>query len=109
VLVPINETDLMADLVARLGLPVMVVARSGLGTINHTLLTLEALGARSIAVAGVVMVGSPDDENRRAIEFYGRTRVVGELPMLESLGPETLGDWARTNLDADGHLAEYLK
>ena len=47
----------MVDLIARLGLPVVVVARSGLGTINHTLLTLEALRARVVAVAGVVMVG----------------------------------------------------
>ena len=109
VLVPINESDLMVDLIARLGLPVVVVARSGLGTINHTLLTLEALGARSLAVAGLVLVGSPNDENRRAIEFYGRTRVVGELPVLEPFGPDALGRWADNELDADSHLLEYLR
>ncbi|MBY0429867.1 MAG: dethiobiotin synthase, partial [Rhodospirillales bacterium] len=56
-LVPLNGQFLMVDLMVRLGLPVLVVARSGLGTINHTLLTLEALRARHLRIAGVVMSG----------------------------------------------------
>ena len=108
-LVPVNETDLMIDLAARLGLPVVVVARTGLGTINHTLLTLEALGARSLVVAGVVMVGAPDNENRRAIEFYGRTTVIGEVPMLDPLEPDALQRWARAELDLEGHLLRFLR
>ncbi len=64
----------MTDLMVRLALPVLVVARSRLGTINHTLLTLEALAARALAVAGVVMVGRQNLENRRAIETYGGVR-----------------------------------
>jgi dethiobiotin synthetase len=109
VLVPLNERHLLIDLIAGLKLPVLIVSRSGLGTINHTLLTLEALAARSIAVAGAVMVGSLDEENRQAIEFYGRTRVIGELPMLEPFSPDALGRWAETELDADGYLVELLK
>jgi dethiobiotin synthetase len=87
-LVPINEQELMADLIARLALPVVVVARSTLGTINHTLLTLEALRARSLPIAGVVMVGR-NVENRQAIEDYGRIP-VSELPILTPLTPATL-------------------
>lgn len=87
-LVPINEQELMADLIARLALPVVVVARSTLGTINHTLLTVEALRARSLPIAGVVMVGR-NVENRQAIEDYGRVR-VSELPILTPLTPATL-------------------
>ncbi len=82
VLVPLNETATMIDLIARLGLPALVVARSTLGTINHTLLTLEALARRGLEVAGVVMNGPPNPANRRAIEQYGRVAVLAELPPL---------------------------
>ena len=62
---PLNERDLMVDLYrCAWRLPVLVVSRSGLGTINHTLLTLEALGRRAVPIAGVVMVGPPDDPGK---------------------------------------------
>ena len=82
-LVPVNETQTMARSGSRdLALPVLVVARSGLGTINHTLLTLEALRARSLHVAGVMMIGEPNPDNRAAIERYGHVRIVAEMPFL---------------------------
>ena len=89
-LVPLDETRTMADLIARLGAPVLVVARSGLGTINHTRLTLEALRARGLTAIGVVMVGEPNAENRRAIERYGRTSVLAEIPPLPRIDRATL-------------------
>jgi dethiobiotin synthetase len=104
VLVPINESAMMIDVMTRLALPVLVVARSTLGTINHTLLTLEALRSRGLRVAGVVMVGEPDVDNRVAIESYGRTNVVGELPRLSPLTPATLEAWAAARLDRGDHL-----
>ncbi len=82
VLVPLNETELMVDLMTHLGLPVLVVARSGLGTINHTLLTLEALRRRQLPIAGVILNGPPNPDNRDAIERFGAAPVVGELPPL---------------------------
>jgi dethiobiotin synthase len=105
-LVPLNQRDLMIDLMQRLGLPVVVVARTVLGTINHTLLTLEALRAREIVVAGVVMVGEPNADNRDAIETYGRIPVIGEMPRLDPLTPQSLARWASTDLDADDQLLE---
>ncbi|MTJ80986.1 MAG: dethiobiotin synthase [Telmatospirillum sp.] len=90
-LVPLNDHDLMADLMIRLGLPVVVVARSGLGTINHTLLTLEALARRSVPVIGVVMSGTPNDANRKAIEHFSSQTVVGQLPLLD--GAEGLREY----------------
>jgi dethiobiotin synthase len=83
-LVPINESDLMVHLMERLGLPVVVVARTTLGTINHTLLTIEALRARRLVVAGVVMVGDSNPDNRAAIEQYGKVSVLGEMPRFEA-------------------------
>jgi dethiobiotin synthetase len=100
-LVPINESQTMADWIAFLALPVLVVARSGLGTINHTLLTLEALKARSLRVAGVMMIGEPNADNRAAIEQYGRVPVVAEMPFFRPLDPGLLGAWSVTHLDAE--------
>jgi dethiobiotin synthetase len=108
-LVPLNGIQLMIDLMARLDLPVVIAARSTLGTINHTLLTIEALRRRSLAVAGVVMVGPPDRDNREAIERHGDVQVLGELPMLAPLTHERLAAWAASELDADDRLAGLLR
>ena len=89
-LVPIAPGQDMAGLMARLGLPVIVAARSGLGTLNHTLLTLEALRLRGLDVAGVALVGEPNAANRRDIERLGETPVIAELPLLSPLTPDTL-------------------
>jgi dethiobiotin synthetase len=107
-LVPLNETQLMTDLIEQLGLPAVVVARSGLGTINHTLLTLEALRRRALRVAGVVMVGDLNAENRVAIERFGEVPVLGEMPRFVSLTPEGIGRWARADLDPSGSLIKFL-
>jgi len=100
-LVPINEKQTMADWIAYLALRVLVVARSGLGTINHTLLTLEALQSRSLRVAGVMMIGEPNADNRAAIEKYGRVPVVAEMPFLEPLDTGLLAAWSVTHLTAE--------
>jgi dethiobiotin synthase len=109
VLAPVNETQTMADWMACLALPVLVVARSGLGTINHTLLTLEALRTRRLPVAGVVMIGEPNPENRAAIEQYGSVPVVGEMPVLMPLDPGLLGAWSVNHLDPQAQLLEFLR
>jgi malonyl-CoA O-methyltransferase len=85
VLVPLDGERLMVDLMARLGLPVLLVARSTLGTINHSLLSLEALRTRGLAVAGIVMSGPPNSGNRAALEQYGGVRVLAELPHIVPL------------------------
>ena len=105
VLVPITESALMADLIARLGLPAIVVARTTLGTINHTLLTVEALRARGLEVAGVVMNGSPNPENREAIATFGRVDVLGEIPPLALVDATSIEDCAAA-FDPDGRLAD---
>lgn len=96
VLVPINESETMADLITLLGLPVIVAARSTLGTINHTLLTLEALRTRKLRTAGVVMIGDRDPHNRAAIEDYGHVPVIAEMPRFDPLTRECLRAWAET-------------
>ncbi|MCR6631347.1 MAG: dethiobiotin synthase [Magnetospirillum sp.] len=93
-LVPVTEGVFIIDLIARFGLPVVLVARSTLGTINHTLLSLEALRARGLAVAGVVLNGPPNPGNRAAIERFGNVRVLAEIPMLDRLDAETVAEAA---------------
>lgn len=90
VLVPLNERDLMRDLMGHLRLPVLVASRASLGTINHTLLTLAALRDAHLNVRGVVLIGEENAENRRAIEHYGEVRVVGRIPVLEQIHREAL-------------------
>lgn len=93
-LVPLNDSEVLADLIAALELPAVIAARSGLGTINHTLLTLTELRRRSIPVAGVVMLGQPNSENRAAIESYGNTQVLAEIPVLRPLDADSIAEVA---------------
>ena len=96
VLVPLNERELMIDLMAVLGLPIVVAARSTLGTINHTLLTLEALRSHALPIAGVVLVGPPNVDNKLAIEAHGHVAVIGALTHLDPLTPASLQEAAST-------------
>lgn len=93
VLVPLRRDLLLADLLARIKPRTLVVARSGLGTLNHTLLTLEALHSRGIPVLGVVFSDQQEQEDDRLVEDNlhtiaetGRTRVFGRLPRLPDNG-----------------------
>ncbi len=90
VLVPLNEDQTMLDLMKRLAAPVVIVARTGLGTINHTCLTIAALRARELFVFGVILCGEPDQANLEAIEHFGHVRVLGHIPPLAPLTRETL-------------------
>lgn len=85
VLVPVNEQALMIDLIRHLQAPVIVAARTALGTINHTLLTVMAVRNAGLVLTGVVMVGREDPDNRRAVERYGDVPVVGAIPWLDSI------------------------
>ncbi len=85
VLVPINSKQFMLDLMVKFKIPVILAARSGLGTINHTLLTLAALHAAELPVHGVVLIGDQNRENRETIEKFGHVRVIGEIPRLPNL------------------------
>ena len=90
ILVPLNASFMMLDLMKDLALPVLLVARSGLGTINHTLLSLEVLRSNGLRVFGIVMNGTLNESNRQALEFYGKTEVLAELSPLPELSPATI-------------------
>ena len=103
-LVPLTPGYLVRDLAVDLALPVVVAARPGLGTINHTLLTVEAARAGGLEVAGVVMTPWPaepaaiESSNRSTVERLGRVPVHG-LALTDPAGLAAagaslpLGDW----------------
>ena len=92
VLVPLNETETMIDLIKHIALPVIVTAHSGLGTLNHSFLTLESLRANNISVAGVILSGPLHAQNKRDIEQRGGAPVLLEIPPLAEITSKSLGD-----------------
>ncbi len=91
-LVPINDKGMMTDLIRHLALPVVLVVDSGLGTINHTLLSIRELSRQGIELCGIIMNGPKNPGNRHAIEFYGDVTVIAEVEEMPSPGPEALLD-----------------
>ena len=65
--------------------------------------------SRSLKVAGVVMVGDKNHDNRAAIETYGQVGVLGEMPRFDRLSPDTLSAWAAAELDPQAKLLEWLQ
>jgi dethiobiotin synthetase len=104
-LVPVAPGLVMADLPRALGLPVLVVARDALGTVNHTLLTLEAIRARGLDLRGVVFsstaAGAADLANAAAVERHGGVPVLGALPHLPGADDAALARAAAAHLDVD--------
>ena len=92
VLVPVNRRTLQIELFARWHAPAIVVARTALGTINHTLLTLEALKARAIPIQGIVFVGDAMPDTERTIAECGGVKILGRLPILPALNASVLRD-----------------
>ena len=90
ILVPINEKHFIVDIIKKLKLPILLVARSGLGTINHTLLTVSELKKRNLPLLGIILNGKRNQSNREAIEKYSGVSVVSELEPLKTLDKKTL-------------------
>jgi dethiobiotin synthetase len=103
-LVPVGEDWTIADLAAWLGLPLVVVARAGLGTVNHTLLTLEAARARGLEVAAVVLNGrsaatdASADTNPQLIRSFGDVPVQSVAWLPDASGP-ALADHVAAHID----------
>ena len=103
-MVPLAEDLTYIDMMARWGEPVVLCARTTLGTINHSLLSIEALRARKIPFLGVVFIGDENAESERIICKMGEARHLGRLPHLASLTGETLRAAFAQHFDADDFL-----
>ena len=100
-MVPINDHTLYVDIFARWNLPVILVARTTLGTINHSLLSLEALQARAIEVAGIIFSGEANPASEEAIVRFGQCEHLGRLPALDPLTPAALADAVAAHIRTD--------
>ncbi|VWX52816.1 dethiobiotin synthase [Novosphingobium sp. 9U] len=89
-LVPVDRSTTFADLFARWGHPVVLVARTELGTINHSLLSMEALRARQVPLLGIAFVGDANPDSEETIAAMGRIKRLGRLPRLDHLDAASL-------------------
>ncbi|GAA4111727.1 dethiobiotin synthase [Aminobacter aganoensis] len=103
-MVPVNRHTLYIDVFARWAIPVVLCARTGLGTINHTLLSIEALRSRAIPLLGVTFIGDEMADTQRTIAEMGKVRVLGRLPRLDALTPQTLAKAMQANFNAADFL-----
>lgn len=93
-MVPITRKNLLINIFRKWNetehIPVILVARTDLGTINHTLLSCEALWSRNIPIHGIIFVGDDNPDNMRTIADLSGVKILGHLPMLDSLDAKTL-------------------
>tara|TARA_R110002124_G_scaffold270267_1_gene438682 strand:- start:7081 stop:7713 length:633 start_codon:yes stop_codon:yes gene_type:complete len=90
VLVPVTRDLLFVDLFSAWACPAVLVARTSLGTINHSLLSIEALKRRNVPIIGVAFVGNPQPDTETTIAEVGRVRNLGRLPLLDTLNKASL-------------------
>jgi dethiobiotin synthetase len=89
-MVPVNDDTLLIDIFARWKLPLVLCARTALGTINHSLLSIEAVKRRDIPLIGIAFIGDEQAESERIICKLGGVRRLGRLPHLAPLNHESL-------------------
>lgn len=88
--VPLTKRDLQIDVVARWKIPVILCASTRLGTINHSLLSIQALKQRAIPILGIAFIGDENIDSPRTICAFGRVKFLGRLPRLAPLTPQSL-------------------
>ena len=104
-MVPLTRKNLLINLFKSCHVPVILVAHTGLGTINHTLLSLEGLWSRKIPVHGLIFVGEENADNMKTIHQFSDTKILGRLPMLDSLNTESLASAFDQNFKLEDFVA----
>ena len=103
-MVPLTRRFLQIDLLARWGIPVILCAATRLGTINHSLLSIEALKRRAIPLVGIAFIGEEQADTERTIAETGAVRRLGRLPHLDPLDAASL----RRAFDRNFRPADFL-
>jgi dethiobiotin synthetase len=94
ILVPINDNEFVIDVAKELGCPVILVANLYLGSINHTLLTVDYLKRNQIPVKGIIFNGESNIESETIIEKHSGYKVLLRLPKLSMINKEIIKYWA---------------
>ncbi len=101
-MVPLNRKLLQIEQIKSWGVPVVLVAKSGLGTLNHTLLSIEALNKRKIPIMGLVLNGPLHEDNPRTLKQLGKVPILAELPYFKNLSSKELSkEWLQQNIGAN--------
>lgn len=98
-MVPVNRNTLFVDIVKDWNAKVILCARTGLGTINHILLSIESLKTRNIEIAGIVFIGEENADNIKTTLAFSNTRFLGYIPILKEINNETLVETFNKNFD----------
>jgi len=106
-MVPLTREVTYLDIFARWSAPLVLCARTTLGTINHTLLSIEAIRARNIRLIGIAFIGDENRDSEQTIVAMGRTRHLGRLPYLPDLTANTLRAAFAAHIDV-GCFREHL-
>ena len=99
--VPINSKFLMSDLVKKIGLPLILVCKTSLGTINHSLLSIELIKHKKINFRGLIFVGEDIKETIETIEFFGKRilgkkiNILGKIPLLKKISSEEIKSFGK--------------
>lgn len=94
-MVPLNDDDLMVDLIAKLGLPLILVSNLYLGSINHTLLSIETLNNRNIPITGIIFNGISNPESESVILHQSGLRCLLRVPQLQEVNKEVVRNYGR--------------
>ena len=106
-MVPLNRNFLQIEQVKRWNLPVILVARSGLGTLNHTLLSIEAMKRRKIPIKGIFLNGPLHEDNPKTLEQFAKIPIIAQLPILKELSSTSLKEeWEKQNISSK--LCTYI-
>lgn len=97
--VPLTRHETYIDVFARWNQPIILCARTTLGTINHTLLSIEALRQRNIPIVGIAFIGDEFSDTQAVIKEMSGIPVLGRLPFLDDLNASTLRSAFETHFD----------
>lgn len=102
-MVPLTRSKLLIEKIAEWSSQTILCARTGLGTINHTLLSIEAMQARSINLHGIAFIGEQNDDNMRTIADFSGAKILGRLPLIPALNAQNL----RRAFDDNFNLGDF--
>jgi len=89
-MVPINDNDLVLNLIKHFNIPVIIVSKNYLGSINHTLLTIEVLMKNNIQIKGVIFNGDSNPETERIIVLQTGIHILGKIPTIEKITKDSI-------------------
>ena len=99
-MVPITRNFLQIDQIRKWNLPVIIVCRSSLGTLNHTLLTIEALKKRNIKILGLIINGEKHFDNPKTLREFSKLPIIAEFPRLNNIDKNNLDRlWKELNIE----------